>query len=90
MSGNPFFYACCAEGDEQIAHAHTRTLRYQIQKDIKAAQDAGDEAHADKLQADLDKELKNEQTYIYMQVAGTICCIVIPLTLIGVLFATAS
>ena len=90
MSGNPFYYACCAEGDEQIAHAQTRRLRYDMEKDIKSARDADDHAHADYLQERLDNELKNEQSYIYMQVAGAICCIVIPLTLLGLLFAAAS
>lgn len=90
MSGNPIYYACCAQGDEQIAHAETRRLRWEMERDIKKYRDAGDKAHADEIQERLDQEMKNEQTYIYMQVAGTICCIVIPLTLIGVLFATAS
>lgn len=86
------FHLCCGEGDDVQGNAQTRRLRFEKQAkihDLKKSDNPADIEYAATLQNEIDSEVKVMQSYIYIQVAGVICCVVIPLTFIGVLFATA-
>ena len=86
------FHLCCGDGDDVQGNAQTRALRHTKEMQIhelKKSDDPADIALAEKLRDEIDSEVKVMRSYMYVQVAAAICCLVIPLTLMGLMLSRA-